>query len=405
MINNRNFVITGLRPWDGGSATNIRHIALELAKNNTVVYINPPRNINEMVRSFTASEERLSTRLKECCPLSRTVDKVAPNLWVVDTPPFQLPLDKITSPDWFDRMNKVNNKLFAMSVKKAVSGLGIKEFIHINDNDIFYGGELRSALKPQLEIYYMPDHIEWRKELRQHLFDVQQQQIRDSDLVFTTTPYLAHMVEDLNRNTYVVGEGVDYTYFNGDRTYPVPEALKDIPRPVVGYTGSLSPITLHADYLFQLARQRPDYSLVLIGAEDKYMAENLLNEMANVYVLPFMPDEQIAAYAAQFDVCVDPQNHSVHNAWRFPIRDFQYLAMGKPVVVTDNPSTRILGDHVAVATDRDQFLSLVDEKAKLPAEDESRRQNREFAYQQTWSASVEKMYGHISESILAGAGL
>lgn len=42
MITGRDFIITGLQPWDIAIGSNAKDIAREIAKNNRVLYVNTP---------------------------------------------------------------------------------------------------------------------------------------------------------------------------------------------------------------------------------------------------------------------------------------------------------------------------------------------------------------------------
>ncbi len=94
----------------------------------------------------------------------------------------------------------------------------------------------------------------------------------------------------------------------------------------------------------------PAATAVLVGAADAHEAAQLLDRLpeparARTRVLPRQPRARVAAFTALADVLVSPRSFGDN----FPLKLFDYLAAGKPIVATDLPAHRcVLDDSLAL---------------------------------------------------------
>jgi hypothetical protein len=132
-----------------------------------------------------------------------------------------------------------------------------------------------------------------------------------------------------------IGHGVDFDHFASARpgTKPpadVPEELKDLPRPIVGFYGALDDYTVDLELLIKVARHIRPATLLIIGP--KAMDISRLVAEPNVKYLGPVPYAKLPRYAAQFDVALMPW---LQNDWIKgcnPIKLKEYLSLGFPVV-------------------------------------------------------------------------
>ena len=126
-------------------------------------------------------------------------------------------------------------------------------------------------------------------------------------------------------------------------------------RPVVLYCGTFEPYQGLPELLAAIPRVRaevPDVTFVLVGANESgatsvQRAHVDLIRDGNLRVVKRQPRERIPAYLAMADVLVSPR------AWgdNLPLKVFDYLAAGKPIVATDIPAHRgVLSEERALLT-------------------------------------------------------
>lgn len=129
-------------------------------------------------------------------------------------------------------------------------------------------------------------------------------------------------------------------------------------RPIIGFFGGLDDYVVDFDLLELVARERPHYSLVLIG--DATLPMDRLTRYPNVHHLGFRLYQEIPDLGADFDVSIMPW---LYNDWIKscnPIKLKEYLSLGQEVVTTYFPEVEHYLDHVHVAQNGEEFLEKID---------------------------------------------
>jgi glycosyltransferase involved in cell wall biosynthesis len=108
-----------------------------------------------------------------------------------------------------------------------------------------------------------------------------------------------------------------------------------------------------------------------------------------VHFLPPVPYADLPAYAAGFDVCVLPwETEQSFTSYGSAIKVREYLATGKPVVISPLPEYEPMRDVLRIARTRDDFIRLVEEALQEnDAALEARRQASVASG--TWDARAE----------------
>ncbi|HEX8066704.1 MAG TPA: glycosyltransferase [Thermoleophilaceae bacterium] len=188
--------------------------------------------------------------------------------------------------------------------------------------------------------------------------------IRDSDLLVVTAKTLLDKYGSLARRAVHVPNGFDPGLFSPELLDGGPPApLRDVPRPILGFTGTLFSF-LDYDLLTRVAEVHADKSLVLVGPIEANMRETVerLVRLPNVFHVERQPQPAMPAYVAEFDVCLNPfrvdrVSHNVN-----PLKVYEYLAMGRPVVSTPMEALRVeeLGGEIAFADGPEAFCAEID---------------------------------------------
>jgi glycosyltransferase involved in cell wall biosynthesis len=198
--------------------------------------------------------------------------------------------------------------------------------------------------------------------------------------VVTTSRTLCEARSAYNPNTHWIPNGVELEHFAAAQPPRLAADIVRLPRPVVGFVGGLSS-WVDVPLLADLARSRPDWSLALVGPGGTDLAP--LRGLPNVHLLGPRPYRDLPAYLAGMDVGLIPfvQDEVTRNA--DPIKVYEYLAAGLPVVATDLPALRRLGDLVRLADSPARFQGQVE--AALAEGREARRAERQAeAARHTW---------------------
>ena len=214
-----------------------------------------------------------------------------------------------------------------------------------------------------------------------------------ANLTITTAEPLAVRLRPLARRVEVLPNVTDTDLFLGDVSavrHPVLEALDALRRPRLGYLGNLAAYKIDVELIHEIARRRPQWSLALVGPMnrgDVRSGVTALGSPPNVHWLGEVPHSVAPAVIERFDVALLPSaQHEVMQA-SFPLKFFEYLLRGKPVVARPLPALEPFREWLDLADDAAGFVAaaerrLVGDSAELAA------RRRAFAARFAWTERI-----------------
>ena len=242
--------------------------------------------------------------------------------------------------------------------------------------------------------YHIDDEYSF-SDVEVPLADRERALIAQVDQVFVSSPRLRLKKGGINPHTAYVPNGVDYAAYS--TLHPEPEDLARIPRPRIGYTGTLkSELQLDWPLIFRLIDARPDWSFVFVGPTEPHpgahRAVQGLAERPNVHLLGCKPATELPPYPQHFDVCVMPYSVNDYTQYIYPLKLHEYLATGRPVVGALIPSLERFADVVTLARDHASWIEALAE-ALAAAANTTERQAARRAVAQThdWDGLVRHM--------------
>ncbi|HKQ04907.1 MAG TPA: glycosyltransferase [Blastocatellia bacterium] len=209
---------------------------------------------------------------------------------------------------------------------------------------------------------------------RQEMLDAEDELLRAADLVIASSAFLEAEARKHTDKVLVVRNACDYDHFAiAERT---PRA-----RPVVGYYGAIAD-WFDADLVADLAAHRVDWDFVLVGSTFSGDVGRL-EELPNVRLVGEKPYTEIPDWLATFDVAIIPFKRTPLTEATNPVKAYEMLAAGKPVVAVPIPEVRPLAPLVRLASTAEEFEREI--KAALDERDPAlRRQRQTWASEQTW---------------------
>lgn len=393
---NENFVITTLHTWDIEIGSTIKSTALEISKNNKVLFVNTPMDHATWLRRKKNSSylQRMSV-IHGRKPYIRRINN---NMWVLDFPFMVFSINKLPGKWMFDFFNKLNNKKMASFILEVIKDLGFDNYIHLIDTDIYRSFYMKDFLNPKISVYYRRDYIIGESYWKYHGARIEPLLCTKSDIVLANSLYFANELKEYNINTYAIETGVNLELYDHNIRYLIPSDIAEIPRPIIGYVGTINSTRLDCDLLFKLAKRRPELSFVFTGPEDEIFRSHPIHQLSNTYFLGRKDVALLPAYIYAYDVCINPQQINPNTIGNYPLKIDEYLAMGKPIVATrTHTMEHIFKDYVYLADDLESY-SLMLSKALLEEEDEQKRVARiQFAHSHSWENSVKKIYKAIDD--------
>jgi glycosyltransferase involved in cell wall biosynthesis len=171
-----------------------------------------------------------------------------------------------------------------------------------------------------------------------------------------------------------------------------------ITRPRIGFTGTIDD-RIYLDLIDFILNHNQNWAIILIGTVNKSRVFQYLREKRNVYFLGWKDNMFLPAYINTFDVCIIPYKMNEFTKGISPIKAFEYLALGKPVVATDLPALRSLKANglIKIAKDKEEFLSHLNDY--LVNDDQNIKNDRiEFAKTNTWQKRIDEISKIINTS-------
>ena len=229
------------------------------------------------------------------------------------------------------------------------------------------------ALRPRYVVYYVYDSFSEMAGWSAYAAALQDKLIARADLVLCVTESMADALPNVRRERVrIMPNAVRLDSFERGRSAPCPDILAAIPHPRIGFIGGISP-AIDYDAVLYVARNRPDWNLVFIGWIDEGASDigqrdhtfrdkwSALTSLPNVHYFPPIPTQSVPAHLSNMDVLAVWYRNTDDGFWRHsqPIKLYEGLATGKPIVGPDLPGFRAYDSVVAVADGHQGWLSAV----------------------------------------------
>lgn len=393
MIRNRDIIVIGIQPWDTEIGSNCKDIALEFSKNNRVLYVNSP--LDRITSLRDNKDPKIKKRIRVNKGLDSELISLGANFWNLYPRGMVESINWIKNPRLYDILNRRNNQIFAKAIRLAVQKLGFRDCILFNDSSMFLGLYMKELLDPAMYVYYMRDYLIKNPYWRKQGVRLEPELIRKADLVVNNSTLYADYGRKFNKHSYMIGQGCDVSMFN-DQDKPIETAadLVSIPCPRIGYVGFLSSRRLDIGLLEYIAREKPDWHLVLVGPEDDAFTTSDLHNFTNVHFLGSREPSLLPQYIKGFDICMNPQVVNDATRGNYPRKIDEYLAMGKPTIATATEAMVYFKEHTYLAGSQEEYITMI--KKALVENTPGKAQNRrDFAIQHSWKNNVEEIYQYI----------
>lgn len=373
--------------WYAENRTSSHHVALRLARRMPLLYVDSPG-----MRAPSASGRDLRRALRKLAAAFAPPRRLPEGLWHCTVP--QLPFRRVPGVQAF-------NRLFGRwAVRRAArhAGIGARRLSWFA---LPHPGFLAGRLGEALCVYYCIDDYAAHPGVDAEAIAACDEALsRRADVLFVAPPALLPAKRALNANVVPAPHGVDAELFAQacDPATVVPEAARDLPRPVVGYVGSLHE-WIDVPLLEWLARERPQYGFLLVG--HAHVPLDALRALPNVRLAGSRPYAELPRWLKAFDVALIPYRLNRQVAHANPLKLREYLAAGRPVVSVRNPEIEKFARWVRIADGHPAFLDALDQAvAEGPGDTAARRA---AVADQGWERRVDDALAHVSAALHARA--
>lgn len=375
-LHGRDIVCVGFSDWGKDLLTNEQHLLVRLAKENNILFVESLGLRRPQVAGRDV--KRILRRLVRGVMPARSVD----GLHVIS--PLVLPIhDKAWA-------QKFNAKVLPWLVKRATRKLGFKDIVlwtFVPQAEV-----LLEQLEPATVMYYVDDDHAAKKGIDAPSFRAAEERIaRRADVVLGSAPELVERMRELNGNVHEAFNVADTKAFRA-ALEPGPEdpALAALPRPRIVFVGAIIASKIDIPLVREMSAMRPDWSFPFvgpIGPGDPSTDVGGLKDLPNVHLLGHRPYEQLPTVLRSGDVAIMPYHVDGEMRSVFPMKTYEYLAAGLPVISTRLPALAGV-DAITKVTGAAEMVAAI-EAAMAADSDQARRARSAAAQGFSWESRTE----------------
>ncbi|MHB1565344.1 MAG: glycosyltransferase [Acidiferrobacter sp.] len=279
----------------------------------------------------------------------------------------------------FGPVRSVNGWLLARQLQPVLARFPDSRVILIAANPAAVA--LVGSLRPDVSIYFcMDDYANMHDSDRALIEICERLMLARANATVVTSKVLFASKTYRGRVPTYIPQGVDFAHFQAPSG--VPETLRSIPHPIIGFQGIIGP-RVDLKLLEKILQHFPQASLVMIGKVEVSIAA--LQRYKNFHAVGEVPYEVLPAWAQIFDIGLIAYRCDLHTTSVNPLKLLEYLAMGQAVVSVDLPELAMHRDYVELVTGHDAYMEAIARLlSRCPLSDEERERRRAYAARHDW---------------------
>jgi glycosyltransferase involved in cell wall biosynthesis len=381
-LRGRDIVCVGIADWHNDLQTNDQHLLRRLAGENRILFVESLGLRQPQLAGRDLS--RIWRRLRNGVRPPRLEEGV--NV----LSPLVLPFHSHAL------VRAINRWLLPLQVTRAARRLDFRDVLlwsFVPQAEV-----LIDALRPSQILYYIDDDHGAKPGIDAASFDASERAFAQrADVVMASAPALADKLAGLNDNVHLAPNVADTRLFaTALQDGPVDPALQRLDRPRIAFTGAIVADKLDLPLIIEMCSLRPQWSFAFFGPRgpgDPHTDVSALTEVANLSLLGARRYEDLPSALRGADVAILPYRTDGAMRSVFPMKTFEYLAAGLPVVSTRLPAlTDMLevAGEIAFAVTADEMVAQIE--AAMSDDDDDRRARRSsLALGHSWESRIEQI--------------
>jgi glycosyltransferase involved in cell wall biosynthesis len=351
-----------------------KQVMTRLARRHRILWVNSINN-----RRPRIAQKDLRRVLQKLGDFSKGLKQADSQIWVLS--PLFIPFHGRPA------VRRLNRWLLGWQIRRALHRLKFRQ--PVTWTFVPSSADVVGTLGERLVLYHCVDEYTAFSDAAPEIREREQELLAKSGLVVVCSTALLESKQKTNPRTHLVTHGVDYEHFRKatDGNAQAAGELAALPRPILGFHGLIAD-WVDLPLLAELARMRPQWSIVLVGRADTDLSA--IQGVANIHVLGHRPYASLPEYLRGFDVALLPfvNNELTINA--NPLKLREYLAAGLPVVATPIPEVARLAPPVRLASTAQEYAAQIEALLKEGHTGPSRARSDEVA-RESWDYKVAEM--------------
>ncbi len=377
-LRGRDIVCVGIGDWHNDLQTNDQHLLRRLSGENRILFVESLGLRQPQLAGRDLS--RIWRRLRNGVRPPRLEDGVH----VLS--PLVLPFHSHAL------VRALNRWLLPLQVRRAARRLDLRDVLlwsFVPQAEV-----LIDALKPSQILYYIDDDHGAKPGIDASSFDASERAFAPrADVVLASAPALADRLAKLNANVHLAPNVADTTLFaTALQAGPVDPALERLNRPRIVFTGAIVADKLDLPLIVEMCALRPGWSFAFVGPRgpgDPRTDVSALDGVENLALLGPRRYAELPRALRGADVGILPYRTDGPMRSVFPMKTFEYLAAGLPVVSTRLPALTDVPE-IAFATSAQEMVVAI-EAAMSDDDDERRARRSAFVRSHSWESRIEEI--------------
>lgn len=260
--------------------------------------------------------------------------------------------------------------------------------------------DLPGLLPIEKWVYYCVDDFgEWPGLDGNTLRTMDEQMIAQADEIVAVSEHLQQMIESNNRESTLLTHGVDLDHWTKKKEVPnqhIDSITSNLSGPLAVFWGVVDR-RLDTKMLTSLSKRMNDGNILLVGPQQD--ADPDILSLPNVHAPGPVPFADLPNLAGRADVLIMPYADLPVTRAMQPLKMKEYIATGRPVIVSSLPAVKEWSDCMDVCDNSEQFAAAVIERldGNIPNE---QRHARTRLQSESWASKAKQLEQHLAADSL-----
>jgi len=257
---------------------------------------------------------------------------------------------------------------------------------------------LLNSFKYDKLVYEYIDELQLFYYYNQEMEDIHSALMKKADLTVATASELYEKARPIAKKLILNPNAGDYDFFHGERDCDINARIASVIKDydcVFGYYGCLAS-WFDYDVVIEVAKKRKEWLFVLVGYDFDGTLSRLVDaNLPNITHIEAQPYKNLTSFVSGFDIQIIPFVLNDITASTSPVKLFEYMASGKPILTSDMIECRKYDSVIIYKDGAEDFEKKAEQLIKLKTDAQYLALLDKEARENTWQTRVEQILSEL----------